>query len=64
MSPRQFIEKKTGMLFGTYRWRSTNSRGEPAPRFGLVVRPPNSEWVRVEIVLFGRAVYITWGHEA
>ena len=65
MSPKQFIEKKTGMLFGTYRWRSSgDSRHGPAPLFGFVFRPSNEEWVRIEIVLFGRAVYITWGHEA
>lgn len=64
MSPRDYLERRTGMLWGTYRWHEPNDRSGPPPRFGLVVRPPNDSWMRVEVVLFGRAFYLTWGHQA
>ena len=61
---KQYIEKKTGLLFGTYRWREPSVKSGPPPLFGFVLRPANTEWVRLEVVFFGRAFYLTWGYEA
>lgn len=61
---RRLIERRTGAFFGTYRWLADSDRSGPPPLFGIVVRPRNDSWVRVEIVVLGRAVYITWGHQA
>lgn len=63
MSPKEYIEKRTGMLYGTYRWRAPAARG-PAPLFSIIIRPPNTEWVRFEISLCRRTFYLTWGHQA
>jgi hypothetical protein len=61
MTRKQFIEKKTGVIYGTYRFARLD---EPTPVFLLIVRPPNPSHVRFEIGMLGRAFYLTWGHEA
>jgi len=58
----RYIEKKTGVLYGTYRWGSSEQYGQP-PLIGFVLRPPGG-FVRMEFVFRGRAFYLTWGHEA
>lgn len=64
MGFHRYIERKTSLIYGTYRWDVTDGKSEPAPRFGLVLRPPNDLWVRVEVIVFGHAFYLTWGRQA
>jgi hypothetical protein len=45
---------------GRYRWATDIHHG-PAPLFGVVVRPRGYSWVRVEIVVGGRAFWLHWG---
>lgn len=47
---------------GTYRWTESSLRHSgPPPVFGVVVRPGGYSWVRIELVIAGKAFWIHWG---
>lgn len=44
---------------GTYRWVVGTLAG-PAPIFAVILRPRNQEFVRFEVVVLGRAIWVNW----
>lgn len=53
MSVKNSVEKATGVIWGTYRWR------EDPPKVFLAIGTPNK--TKIEAGLFGHQFYATWG---